>query len=268
MKKWDQFWFKAGSAEQLGLIRIAVFLGVLWNFAYVKPEGMAAWVPPIWAPQLQFAWLGMNSWSLEVWNTIDLVWKVSLFLAGIGLWYRWTSVVAAVLGLVVLSLRESMGVEMYSSTLPAIFPLILMTAPAADRFSFRWRGSPDRESWDYHWPVQLLRFVFVMSFFAAGVAKLRLAGWSWWSEDQIVAKILIQKYWKMYGSPALSLETVLEYKALWGLGALGVMIIQLTAPLGLIWRRFTPVTVIGLFAFQLLLIPFLAGPFTGFCPFT
>ncbi|MCB0384164.1 MAG: hypothetical protein KDD43_02130 [Bdellovibrionales bacterium] len=267
MKWWNRFWFAEGCAEQLGLIRIAVFFGVLWNFAYVQPEGMSGWLPPIWQPQGQFAWLGMNLWPLGLWNAVDLVWKVCLLLAGIGLFYRWTSVASALLGLVVLSLRESMGVEMYSSTLPAIFPLILAMAPgAADRFAWRWTAATRKEPWQYHWPVQLMRFVFLVSFFTAGVAKLRLAGWSWWAEDQIVAKILIQNYWKMYGSPDLSLTTVLEYKRLWALGALSVMVIQLTTPVGLIWRRFLPVTAIGLFAFQLLLIPFFGWTFYGFLP--
>ena len=136
------------------------------------------------------------------------------------------------------------------------------------RWSDRWLGNqPDSRarSGEYCWPVRLSQTLLVLTYFLAGVAKLRHGGLEWVFSDNMRNILLLQHYTSappklQFGLWASNFPWV--YRSVAGVAVL----IELAAPLALFDRRLKWILIPALLAltvgFWLLLGPL----FWGFFP--
>ncbi|MBL9106079.1 MAG: HTTM domain-containing protein [Myxococcales bacterium] len=102
--------------------------------------------------------------------------------------WRWrvTGPLFAGLLLWVLSYRNSWGMVFHTDNLMVFHVLVLGCVRAADAWSLDARAGRTRPEPGAHgWPVRLLALVTVVSYFIAGVAKLRLSGVTWIASDYL-----------------------------------------------------------------------------------
>ncbi len=107
----------------------------------------------------------------------------------------------------------------------------------------------------YQWPIQLVRVIFVTVFLAAGLAKLRAAGFEWVTSDTLRNYLLENQYvfradavtaWSRPLADWLILRPSL-CRILAGL----VLTLELTAPAALVSRRTRMWLIPALFGFQI-----------------
>jgi hypothetical protein len=179
--------FSPADPRALAILRI-LLLGLMFGF-YVRHD-FSIWgsLPvsfrrPLWT----FDLFGLEIASQRTLTVIEFIWKASLLTAAIGLYTRLSLLVAVVFGYYLLSLPNQFGKVGHGDGI-LVFALLILTfsrcadAWSVDRLLARRRGWPVRPiepGRDYFWPIQLVRVLTCLVFFAAGYAKLANSGWDW-----------------------------------------------------------------------------------------
>lgn len=97
----------------------------------------------------------------------------------VGLAYRFTGPLFAGLVLVWASYHSSWGQMLHFEHLFTLHLLILGVAPAADAWSVQPATVRPPAAVRYGWPIRLLAITTVVTYFIAGIAKLRIGGIDW-----------------------------------------------------------------------------------------
>jgi hypothetical protein len=258
---WHRFWFTPSAPHVLGLCRVFFFAS--FYLLYLVREDLrwyALFPDGFFQPHSFFVWLPFTSPS---WDTLDglvTTFELSVILAALGLLTRMATAVSFVLGLYVIGLQFNYG---YLHWAHAIVPLImgvLALAPCGDALSLDaliWkyrRRQRANAGGQYHWPVQLVRVIFVSVFFAAGLSKLRAAGLSWVMSDTLRHYILENQY--VFHADAMQawsrplVEWLVGYPLLCRVLATLTVILELSAPLALVSPAARLLLIPALFLFQ------------------
>src|SRR6476661_10799796 len=191
--RWMRFWFRPAAPTDLGVSRI-IFFGVL--AAFYMPHDFAVWgtvsdalVQPIWL----FENFRIPVFSPATLAFLQIVWKLSLMLACVGLWTRVSTASAAVLGTYLLGLPHNFGQTYHFDALLVLAFWILAFSRAGDAWSIDRLirtardvdAPPAPPSGEYTWPIQLILTGLSLVFFAAGVAKIWTSGSEWIFSDQM-----------------------------------------------------------------------------------
>jgi hypothetical protein len=193
---------------------------------------------------------------------LDALWLLALMLSCIGWCTRVSTGVALLVGAYILGLPQCFGKVDHWTGLLVLVMLVLALARCGDAWSIdRWlaerRARRDgaaaptmRDSGEYRWPIQLVRFTMALVFFAAGIAKLRFAGIAWF-DPRNMAAILIQPHYAIDRSPtALGLLLAASPTAT-ALLAAATVLAEMSAPLALLGGPSAALIVGTLFAMQL-----------------
>lgn len=255
------YWFAEAPAARLALLRLVIggytlyYLGRRYGMlmriartdeALFRPVGVASRLErPV--PVGVFRWI--------------LVATLMLNLAfALGLWHRRTGPLFAGLLLWVMCYRNSWSMIYHNDNLLVLHTLILGLTPAADAFSADslLRGSPRGGSWRgpthdwrYGWPIRLMNTVTTLTYFLAGVAKVKgPLGWQWASGETLRRQIGIDGLRKdLLGDGAAPLASVLYNKVpLFGALAAGSLALELAAPAVLPSGRLSKLWALGAFA--------------------
>ncbi len=170
----------------------------------------------------------------------------------IGLAYRFTGPLFAGLVLVWASYHSSWGQMLHFEHLFTLHLLILAVAPAADAWSVQPTDGSKRSA-RYGWPIRLLAITTVVTYFIAGIAKLRIGGIDWVDGSTLSNHI---------GYSATRMEVlggfvppvaplVIGKDWLMGPMAFGGLLIELVAPLALLGGRWRRWWVVGVLTFHL-----------------
>lgn len=181
-------WFRSASfvnapAERLAVVRILVgafatiyLLARVPSLAFFDAERVSRFRPvgpvslldaPLSAP-----W-PFVSWALAVGTGIAVT---------LGWRYRVTGPLFALCLCWVLSYRNSWGMIFHTENLLVLHAGVLGVCGAADAWSLDARragGAIPGSGFRYGWPLFALQWVLVLSYVAAGVAKLRASGFGW-----------------------------------------------------------------------------------------
>lgn len=192
----------------------------------------------------------------------------------VGLAYRLTGPLFGVLALWVLAYRNSWGFVYHTQQLMALHLLILGFAPSADRFSVdawlrkqAWYPGWARfvagsaivakqgPSFRYGWPVQLAIVVTGLAYWIAGIAKLRYGGGLEWVTEGVLAQHVGDNALRYILYRDQTREVTFQLFQLGGavpvmLGGAS-MLLELTAPLAILHRRFAYLVAASLFGFHL-----------------
>lgn len=251
VKMIEQILFPALPATRLAFIRIALGIFAFWYVAerYSMYLKMAASDPFYFKPLGAVWWLNepLSLAAFEALMVATLLANVA-FIAG---WkYRFTGPAFALLLLVLLSYRNSWTMIYHSDNAMVIHALILGFVGAADAWSIdAWRSarrlstrvSPSQTlvHWRYGWPVQLISAATVISYFLAGVAKVKGdLGWNWVAGEALRGQVAADAMRKaLLGENVPELAFFL-YEHLWLFTLIGVasMIVEIGAPMALLNR--------------------------------
>lgn len=232
--------FRPSSALPLGLCRV-LFFGWLfcWYLAF-DFSAIAFYPAEIWRPMtvLKVAQLDFIP-TPDALLVVQSIWKVSLLLAGLGLFTRASTVVAFLLGTYLLALTHSFSKINHSDGLLVVAMGVFAFSRCRDALSldrlisrrkdvFASFASPSGE---YTWPFQAIRLAVVLLFFGSGISKLLVGGWRWMFSDNlynIVAFCQITRDVPLH----LDLQAIWFYQLL----AVGTVLVELAAPLALFNR--------------------------------
>ena len=202
-----KFWmelFAPGGLSRLASCR-AVFFGSVLILYWQRDFSVYATVPrELWEPFSFYRILGLPIFSESTLSALSAVWKLSLFLACVGLFTRIAMWIAAVAGLYLLGLSYGFYFDSHvENMLPVAF--FLFACSRADlRYSVdarifrkrRHKGLSGAEGYSFIWPVHLIQTCFLLIFFAAGIAKLRVSGISWVLDNAVLNSVLFAQQWR------------------------------------------------------------------------
>ncbi len=252
----DAFWFERAPATRPAILRVLIGLYTLYYLApryrmymkiarsdpsLFKPVGVASHLDkPI--PANVFRGLLIATFATNV-----------LFVLGFR--YRYTGPLFAGLLLWVMSYRNSWSMIYHSNNVLLLHALILGLSRSADALSvdsFLDATESEDPHWRYGWPIQLMNTVTTLTYFLAGVAKVKgPMGWKWGGGESLRAQIAVDGIRKEAdGGEAAPLAYVLHNNLfLFTIMGIGSLVLELMAPAALISKRLSRLWAIG--AFQL-----------------
>jgi hypothetical protein len=252
------------NALNLAIARIVVCGVVLTSSEVIDAARWAEWARALRAPVPGLAGLLPIVDASEAWlRPVQALCWAATALALVGFRVRWSLPLAALAAALLFALPHFTGGPRHSMHL-VWFLLLLAASPCALALRLPWGNAggasatmaPDA-ALSCELSLASLRALLAVVYFFPGFWKLREAGLDWiWSDN-----LQNQMYWKWYQFGALPAWRVDQHPLFIRLGALGVVLLELSFPL-LVWRpRLRPLAaVLGLgfhvAAARLMFLPF------------
>lgn len=171
----------------------------------------------------------------------------------LGFRHRVTGPVFSGLLLWVLCYRNSWSMIYHNDNTLALHALILGMTRSSDALSLDslLDASESPEShWRYGWPVKLMSTLTALTYFLAGVAKVKgPLGWSWAGGESLRGQVAVDGLRKeLLGDGAPRLAYALYGRlSLFRIMGLGSLVIELAAPLFLVNKRLSRLWAVGAF---------------------
>ncbi len=253
---WRSFWFRPEPAVNLCLSR-AVFFGLL--FAFYLPVDHSVWgdIPvDFWQPVSFFSWSpAFRLGSAWLWP-LEVVFKLSLLFSALGLCTRLSVTTALVSGMLVLGMPNNFGKVHHNAGPVVLCMALLAISRCGDRYSLdalltKAKDVP-RVSAEYGWARRAVCALIVLVYFSAGLSKLRVSGWAWASADNMSNMILSHVHYNVSGPSAWKTAGLLlaQSEFLSRAAAVGSLLLELSCPLALFFRRAAWVLIPALFCMQ------------------
>jgi hypothetical protein len=207
---WQRYFFTPAPASDLGLAR-AVFFTLA--FCLYLPQDFSEWgtvAPEFWMPIPLFRLLSLPLLPASVIAVVQVVFKVALGLAAVGLFTRVAIAICFGCSLYLLGLPQNFGQVQHFDTLVAIVCGILAVSRAGDGCSVdAWLRARRSEpaagaSGEYSWPIRAIWVMTAVIFFSAGFAKLRHSGLTWVFSDHLAIVLVRHQYFVSDGEPLTS----------------------------------------------------------------
>ena len=240
--RWVRFWFAHKAPTTLAVCRILFFGLLFWEYFDQRFSPWAEVSEAFWQPIWVFEKFRIPVLSADGLFAGEIIWKVALAMACVGLLTRFSATTAFVLGFYLLGLRHNWGKASHDDAAPVWIMLILALSRCGDALSldallFRKRNAPEKlplESGEYRWPMRAVWLVLAMVFFNSAVAKLRKSGLDWALSDNLAVLMVRLNYFnKPTTDWGIRLANIPAFGQLMGLGAL---VVELFFPLVLFSR--------------------------------
>lgn len=269
-ERWIRFWYAPGSAAELGFCRMLFYALTLAFFARRDLAGWSDVSGVFWRPVGVVALLGLQVLPHAAMAAIAGAWMLLLATSALGLFTRFSTAGAFVLGTYLIAIPESFGKIHHADAILVWAMAALALSRSGDGWSLdaliraaRRPVEPLRvPAGEYTWPIRMMWVVMSVIFFSAGVSKLRHGGLGFVTSDALATHFIHANYG--LGRPAGPPLTE------WGLWlarrpsicramAAVSLLFELTLPLALFSRRARRIVVPGVVALQVG-ITFLMGP--------
>src|SRR5438477_3011316 len=252
------FWFEAAPPARLAVLRVLVGLFALW-YAGTGQDDLVKVVgtdPKLFAP-IGIVFGGPPRLELFHWIHRGVI--VGALCFTLGLWYRFSAPLFAVLLFWLLCFRNSWSMIYHSDNLFALHVIVLAVTRAADAYSLdallRRRRQPDHVAareprWQYGWPIKLMCAVTGAAYFVTAVAKLAgPLGLSWMTGQALRSQMAVDALRKeLLGLPPNPASYALyDWLALFALLAAGSFALEFFAPLALLNKRLGRVWAVSTF---------------------
>lgn len=247
MKHAARFWAWSVPAERLALTRVLVgAFASIYLLASTRDLLSAIDFSP-----RQLVPVGLTSWlsaplpPLLVVASVVLVVTTGLLFT-VGLAFTYSAPLFALSLLWVTTYRSSWGMIFHTDNLLTLHVLLLALSPAADVWSLDARrrlrqGSalPHEPDARYGWALRAMSVVTVMTYALAGVAKLKLAGSTWFDGELLRAQIAYDNLRKIeLGTRVSPLGPwLVRHHGVFRALALSTLLVELGAPLALVRPR-------------------------------
>jgi hypothetical protein len=193
---------------------------------------------------------------LPAWLVVGALLLALPFGVGFALGYRYrlTAPIFALLLLWVTSYRNSFGMLFHTENLLVLHVGLLAFSPAADAWSLDARRGGEAAGRDarYAQVLNMACALTVVTYFVAGVAKLKLGGLDWLQGEQLRGQIAYDNLRKVQlGRSASALGVwFVRHPGVFPPLAVMTLLIELGAPLALLSRRVALVWALGAWAFH------------------
>src|SRR6266404_4297952 len=240
-------WFEAAPPARLAVLRILVGLFALWYTG----TGQDDLVKVVRTDPKLFAPIGIvfgEPPGLELFQWIHRGVIVGALCFTLGLWYRLSAPIFALLLFWLLCFRNSWSMIYHSDNLFVLHVFVLAVTRASDAYSLdallRRRRQPRQAvarepRWQYGWPVKLMCALTVAAYFVTAVAKLAgPLGLSWMTGQALRSQMAVDALRKeLLGLPPNPVSYALyDWLALFALLAAGSFALEFFAPLAL-WNK-------------------------------
>jgi hypothetical protein len=196
-----RFFFTRSSPLNLGFCRFLFFLLILWLLARYNTTSVWAEIPPVyWKPVWLFQKLHFQQPSPRTAAALLAVWRVTLALACVGFFTRFSIAASMMLGIYLLGLAQNFGKSAHGEAVLVLMMGVLMLSRCGDAFSIdallaARRGKPaPRKSGEYTWPIKMAWILLSLVFFSAGLTKLKRSGLEWITSDHMAIILLSHNY--------------------------------------------------------------------------
>ena len=252
--RWQRFWFEAEAPDNLGLCRALFYAAILILYLDVSWSLWSDVSQVFWEPITLFKRLHMPVFSAPALTALGVVWKVALLASALGLFTRWSTALAFVVGAYLLGLPHNFGKTHHFDALVVLVLGVMMIARTGDAYSldrrFFARGDAKTPSGEYRWPVRAVWLLLSIVFCSAGIAKLRHGGLDWVFSDNMATLLLQHGYQRASHEPLSNLGLwFAQFPMLCGLMALVTIVVEAGYPIALVSRRarwFFPPAMCGL----------------------
>lgn len=260
LRRLDHFWYAPAPADRLAYVRAIVgaysvcHLGLEWSSI------TAAHAAERFRPVGLLFWLTSPLPS----SLLDVLLAATLVLGAaftVGFRHRALAPAYAALALASTSYRSSWGMLFHTDNLLCLHLVLLAAAPAADvlsvdawRHEHRSRAATDAQPTHgrYGWPLRAMAAVAVMTYFVAGVAKLRASGLDWATGAALQTQVAFDNARKIeLGGVHSPLGVWMVSHRAWLSGfAAASLALELLGPLALLSRRAARIWALGMWAFH------------------
>lgn len=199
-QKFMMQWFAPADPRGLASLRIAFYALCFW---YYLPHDFTIWgeLPASFRRELYlFKLLRLDIADPKTLAMLELVWKVSLLTSSLGLATRASLVVSFALSLYMLGLPNHFGKIGHGDGVLVIVMGVMMLSHCDRRWTLDAVGrrrlisaTSLPPSGEYRWPVQMVRLLSAIVFFAAGIAKLKTSGLEWVFSENL-RNVLLQHH--------------------------------------------------------------------------
>jgi hypothetical protein len=253
----DRFFRPAVSAKRLAALRI-----LIGGFAIVYTAGLAIAMrrlahagPSDFAPTGPIAILSgpLPAWAFYAVGALALVSSVPF---AFGWRFRVTGPLFAGAFVWMAAYRSSFAMVFHTENLLALHLVVLALGDSAAVWSLDARRcgaeSDPPIAPRFGWPVRLLMLVTVITYFLAGIAKLRLRGAEWLSGETLLFQIAYDNARKAVLGDAYSPIGVFVVRHGWIFRPLAIasVVLEIGAPLALIGGRATKAWAAGVWGFH------------------
>lgn len=246
-------------AERLGIVRILFFSYFLLDVNFRLLHSYSKISIDLVCEHTMGAWVNLDLAPGHI-HWLAILVAVSAALCLVGLFTR-VSYLVIFVSFFLLDLNSQRFCHSNHVFLPVhlslLFWLLLDNCSAyrLDNLVFFRFGKVTESDQDAEFLIRCQRVLFAIVFFAAGYAKLSLAGSDWFLTPTLQYTLSLQNYFNS-DSPAARTFSEVNY---WVLGlpwltkvfALGALVLELSAPLALVWSRSRMWIVSGLLLMQL-----------------
>lgn len=251
MKRLARFWCWSVPPERLALTRVLVGTFALVYLVIRTPDLLGAidFLPRQFVPVGLATWLPAPLPPVLVVASVALV-LVTALLFTLGLAFVYSAPLFALSLLWVTTYRSSWGMIFHTDNLLTLHVLLLALSPAADVWSLdasraqrRGVAPPSECDARYGWALQAMSLVTVITYALAGVAKLKLAGGTWFAGEPLRAQIAYDNLRKIeLGTQVSPLGPwLVRYHGVFRTLAIMTMVVELGAPAALVRRRIATV---------------------------
>ena len=249
--KLDDFWFEEAPASRPALLRILIGAYTLYYLGrrYRMFLQVARTDPALFKPVGAVSYLEKPV-PVHVFRGVLLATLAANVAFIFGVRHRYTGPLFAGLLLWVLSYRNSWSMIYHNDNALVLHAAILGLSRSADAISVdtlvRSISSSEAKrldpagDWRYGWPIRLMNTATALTYFLAGVAKVKgPLGWGWAGGETLRSQIGVDGLRKeLLGEGAAPLAFVLyEKTGLFRLLAAGSLVLELGAPLALLNKR-------------------------------
>lgn len=258
------------SPAYLGFCRMVMFGWLFLWYLFTDFQFIAEYPSAMWDAIPILSVIGLDEQpSHAIVFLLKSMWLITLFLACIGLFTRTSIFFAFLFGSYMLAATHSFFKVNHSDAGLLIAMFLLIFARCGDSFSLDAirRSVRDKDfksiaSVEYAWPIHMLRLVWVIIFFLAGLAKLRRSGLEWILTDNM-SNLLLRK--QVAWEPPTEIGTfIAQYPWLCILLAGGAVAIELGSPLVLFSNIARAIIVPSMLLMQIGILFLMGDDFTQF----
>jgi hypothetical protein len=209
--RWDGWWYKPEAPLNLGVCRVLFFGAELVYHANVHFKDWGTVPGSLFQPVWIFERLHLPVLPTTGLLVAEVVWKLAMLCAFVGLFTRVATVVSAVGALYLLGVPFNYG-KVYHLASIIIFTMSILAfsrcgdALSIDAWLRRRRGlASPAPSGEYRWPVRMVWVMMAALFFNAGMAKvLRGPVWTWITSENMAVLMTQRHYMNTNSMPVLT----------------------------------------------------------------
>lgn len=252
----DAFWFERAPAARPAVLRVLLGLYTLYYLAprYSMYMKIARSAPSLFKPVGVASHLNKPV-PVGVFRGLLIATFAANVLFIFGFRHRYTGPLFAGLLLWIMSYRNSWSMIYHSNNVLILHAVILGLSRSADALSVDSLADATKSKdphWRYGWPIKLMNTVTILTYFLAGVAKVKgPLGWKWGGGGSLRSQIAVDGLRKeVDGGEAAPLAYALHNNLfVFTIMGVGSLILEIGAPATLVSKRLSRLWAIG--AFQL-----------------